>query len=152
MGLGRRMHLSRWQISSRNPWVPIKTSNCSPKVGESTSHRMVVERSMEEVTAALEAKPRSAAIWVLFFSVEPEFNGVKPDMGATRVTEGGPPMVKSESGGFGVGSTIRNLLLVSCFIVFLRELISWKYYVLVEFQFLIASKENGSSKLHTFKV
>ncbi|KAL2479711.1 hypothetical protein Adt_32677 [Abeliophyllum distichum] len=71
-------------------------------------------------------------------------------MGATRVTEGGPPMVKSGSSGFGVGSTIRNLVLVSCFLVFIAFWFSGVSYVnqligntlfRLNSNFLIASKE-----------
>ncbi|KAL2453093.1 hypothetical protein Adt_49407 [Abeliophyllum distichum] len=104
--------------------MPIETSNYLPKVGKSTGDRPVVERSVEEVTTALGAKPSSATIWVLFFGVGLEFDGVRLGMGATRVTEDGMRMVKSGFGGFGVGSTIRNIVLVSCFLVFSLESIS----------------------------
>ncbi|KAL2518464.1 hypothetical protein Adt_14711 [Abeliophyllum distichum] len=121
-------------------------------MGESTGDRPMVASSVEEVMSVLGIKPRSTSIWVLFFSVGAEFDGVRPGMGATRVTRGGSPMVKLGSGGFGVGSTIRNLILVSYFLVFLafwflvfwcflHELIIWKYSILVEFQILIATRE-----------
>ncbi|KAL2525511.1 Uncharacterized protein Adt_10565 [Abeliophyllum distichum] len=64
-------------------------------MGESTGDRPVVARLVEEVMVALGAKPSFAAIWVLFFGVGDEFDGVMPGMGTTRVTEGGTPMVKS---------------------------------------------------------
>ncbi|KAL2498618.1 hypothetical protein Adt_24168 [Abeliophyllum distichum] len=78
-------------------------------MGESIGDDPVVARLVEEVTAALGTKPRSAAVWVLFFVVGAEFDSVRLGMGATRVIEGGPSMVKSGFSGFEVGSTIRNL-------------------------------------------
>ncbi|KAL2538904.1 Cysteine-rich receptor-like protein kinase 25 [Forsythia ovata] len=67
--------------TATNHWAPIETSNYSPEV---------VACSVKEVTAALGAKPRSVVIWVLFFGMGPEYHGVRPCMGATKVTEGGP--------------------------------------------------------------
>ncbi|KAL2485924.1 hypothetical protein Adt_30680 [Abeliophyllum distichum] len=98
-------------------------------MGKLTGDHPVVECSVKEVTIALGARPRSAAIWVLFFGVGAEFDGVRPGMGTTRVIEGSPSMVKSESGGFGVGSTITNRVLVSG-VSYVNQLIEYTLFSL----------------------